>query len=223
MSLLDVVGALLPAAAGIALSPFPIVGAILVVSGPRGRAAGPTFALGWLVGLTALTAVAIALGELVGGGEAATWVSWVRVLLGAALAGLGVKKFLARPRGDDDVPMPGWMAGLANATPGRAIGLGAGLAALNPKNVAFALASASVIGQLEQTSQAAVIEGLVFVGLASASVLAVVVLGQVGGVAGARVLAGLKETLLAHNDAIVAAVLLLIGVSVLGTGLGGLG
>jgi hypothetical protein len=44
--LLEVVGELLPAAAGIALSPFPIVAIILLVAGTHSRVAGPVFALG---------------------------------------------------------------------------------------------------------------------------------------------------------------------------------
>ncbi len=155
----DVVGALLPSAAGIALSPFPVVGAILVVGGPHGRWAGPAFVVGWLVGLSALTAVAVALGTLIGGGDSATWMSWVRVLLGLGLVALGVRKFLARPRGDEEAGTPRWMAGIVTATPRRALVVGVSLAALNPKNLAFALASASVIGQVDQTADQVFVEG----------------------------------------------------------------
>lgn len=220
--LLDVVGSLLPTAAGIALSPFPIVAVILVVTSPRGRTTGPTFALGWLVGLSALTAVAVGVGELVGGGTPATWAAWARVVLGVALVALAVRKFAGRPRADDPAPMPGWMTGLVAASPGRALVLGFALAALNPKNVAFALASASVIGQVGQSAGAVLVEAAVFVLLASTTVLGALVVSLLGGQRATHALAEVKARLLAHNDVIIAVVLLIIGAKVLGDGLAGL-
>lgn len=221
--LLEVVGGLLPAAAGIALSPFPIVAVILVVAGTHGRVAGPVFAFGWLVGLSALTAVAVGVGGLLAGGDPATWAAWARILLGAVLLGLGVRKGLRRPRGDEPAIMPSWMAGLAAATPSRAWAVGFGLAALNPKNVAFALASASVIGQVGQDAGSALVEAVVFVLLASVTVVSVVLVSRFGGPGGTRALDRLQQRLLKHNDVIVAVVLLLIGATILGDGLTGLG
>jgi threonine/homoserine/homoserine lactone efflux protein len=219
----DVVGALLPSAAGIALSPFPVVGAILVVGGPHGRWAGPAFVAGWLAGLSALTAVAVALGSLVGNGEGATWMSWVRILLGLVLMALGLRKFLGRPRGDEGAVTPRWMAGIVTASPRRALVVGASLAALNPKNLAFALASASVIGQLDQAADQAFVEGVIFVTLASSTVLGVVLVSQLGGDRGQRALAALQHRLVANNDVIVSVVLLLIGATILGDGLSAAG
>jgi threonine/homoserine/homoserine lactone efflux protein len=220
---LQVIGGLLPAAAGIALSPFPIVAVILVVSGPRARVSGPAFALGWLVGLSALTALAILLGDLLGDDDAATWASWARVLVGAVLVAWGMRTFVHRPRGDDRPPDPEWMAGLSSAGPGRAATIGIGLAALNPKNVAFALASASVIGQLDQEAASVLLEGAVFVLLASSTVLGVVALSLLGSDRVGVTLDRVRRLMVTHNDAIVAAVLVLIGVTVLGDGLAGLG
>ena len=219
----DVVGALLPSAAGIALSPFPVVGAILVVGGPHGRWAGPAFVVGWLVGLSALTTVAVVLGKLIGDGESATWMSWVRILLGLVLVALGVRKFLGRPRGDEVTATPRWMSGIVTASPRRALVVGASLAALNPKNFAFALASASVIGQLDQAADQAFVEGVIFVMLASSTVLGVVLVSQLGGDRGRQALATLQQRLVTHNDAIVSVVLLLIGATILGDGLAGVG
>lgn len=219
--LLDVVGSLLPAALGIALSPFPIVGVILVVTGPRARTSGPTFVLGWLVGLSALTTVAVGLGGLLGGGEPARWASWLRILLGVTLIGLGVRKIVRRPRAEDEPKQPAWMAGLAEASPGRASLLGFGLAALNPKNVAFALASASVIGQVGGPAATIVVEGAIFVLLASATVLGVLLVSLAGGSRAASALASLQQVLLTHHAVIVAVVLMLIGAKILGDGLAG--
>jgi len=170
-----------------------------------------------------LTAVAVGVGELIAGGQAGTWAAWARILLGAVLLGLGVRKGLRRPRGDEPATMPSWMAGLAAATPGHAGAVGFGLAAFNPKSVAFALASASVIGQVDQDAGSALVEAAVFVLLASTTVVSVVVVSQVGGPGGTRALDWTRQRLLQHNDVIVAVVLLLIGATILGDGLTGLG
>jgi threonine/homoserine/homoserine lactone efflux protein len=101
--------------------------------------------------------------------------------------------------------------------------VGASLAALNPKNLAFALASASVIGQLDQAADQAFVEGVVFVLLASSTVLGVVLVSQLTGDRGRHALASLQQRLVTHNDVIVAVVLLLIGVTIFGDGLAGIG
>ena len=48
--LLQAISETLPAALAIALSPFPIIGVVLIVSSAQGRRNGPLFALGWVVG-----------------------------------------------------------------------------------------------------------------------------------------------------------------------------
>jgi hypothetical protein len=48
------VGDVLGLAAGVAVSPLPIVAMILVLATPQGRANGSLFGLGWLAGLSIL-------------------------------------------------------------------------------------------------------------------------------------------------------------------------
>lgn len=149
--------------------------------------------------------------------------AWVRVLLGLVLVALGVRRFLGRSRGDAVAATPRWMSSIVTASPGRALVVGASLAALNPKNLAFALASASVIGQLDQAADQAFVETVIFVLLASSPVLGVVLVSRLGGDRGRLALASLQQRLVTHNDVIVAVVLLLIGVTILGDGLAGIG
>jgi Sap, sulfolipid-1-addressing protein len=75
------IGDLLPAALAVALSPIPIVAVVLVLAGPKARTAGPAFAVGWVSGLVAVSAIVV----LVLGtgndpnGDAATGVDWLKV------------------------------------------------------------------------------------------------------------------------------------------------
>ncbi len=53
------IGAILPAAVAVALSPIPIVAVVLVLDSQRARVNGPAFALGWVLGLTVVSVVVI--------------------------------------------------------------------------------------------------------------------------------------------------------------------
>ena len=45
------IGAILPTAAAVALSPIPIIAIVLVLDSARARVNGPAFALGWVLSL----------------------------------------------------------------------------------------------------------------------------------------------------------------------------
>ncbi|MFF5923419.1 hypothetical protein ACFY8C_34655 [Streptomyces flavochromogenes] len=49
--LIEAIGAVLPAALAVGLSPFPVVGVVLLLAGRHGRRNGPLFAAGWVAGL----------------------------------------------------------------------------------------------------------------------------------------------------------------------------
>ena len=53
------IGDLLPSAIGVALSPVPIIGVILVLGTPRARTNGPAFAVGWIAGLIIVSVIVL--------------------------------------------------------------------------------------------------------------------------------------------------------------------
>jgi hypothetical protein len=55
------IGDVLGLAAGVAVSPLPIVAMILMLATPHGRANGSLFGVGWLAGLTILGTVVLLL------------------------------------------------------------------------------------------------------------------------------------------------------------------
>ena len=65
------VGDVLGLAAGVAVSPLPIVAMILVLATPQGRANGSLFGLGWLAGLSILGAVVLLLAGSAGASDEA--------------------------------------------------------------------------------------------------------------------------------------------------------
>src|SRR5262245_15521896 len=109
---METIGDLLPSAVGVALSPVPIIAVILMLGTPRARSNGVAFAVGWVVGLVAVSAIVL----LVAGGAdddtsgASDAVNWAKVAIGLLFLFLAFKQWQGRPRPGQDVEMPKWMA-----------------------------------------------------------------------------------------------------------------
>jgi threonine/homoserine/homoserine lactone efflux protein len=212
------VGELLPAAAGIALSPFPIVAIILLLSTTKWLASGVAFTIGWLIGLTAISFVALGLALSTNGsdGDAGSVLDWLRLAIGVALIALAIKKWTTRPRDIDQVEMPGWMKSIDSATPTRAVGLGLLLGGLNPKNLAFALAATAALTDVGLDGNGSFLAVVLFVLLSSTSVIAIVIVRIALGQQAQRHLEATKAFMLANNNVIMMVVLLILGTKILG-------
>lgn len=57
--LIRAVGEVLPAALGVTHNPFPIIAVVLLLAAGSSRKSGAAFAFGWVIGLVALTALAL--------------------------------------------------------------------------------------------------------------------------------------------------------------------
>jgi Sap, sulfolipid-1-addressing protein len=122
-----VIGDLLPLAVGVAISPIPIIAIILMLLAPKAGRASTGFGFGWLLGIVVVTTLVL----LVAGGTAgastggpSAGVSWVKLVLGLLLLGVGVKQWRDRPKPGDETPLPKWMAAIDKVTPVRATALG---------------------------------------------------------------------------------------------------
>jgi hypothetical protein len=119
--------------------------------------------------------------------------------------------------------MPAWMSALDEVGPRKALVLGLGLAAANPKNIVLTAAGAASIPQAGLTGGDAVAAVAVFVALGSITVAGSVVAYLVATDRAAPALAGLKDFMVDNEAAIMVVVLVLIGAKLLGDGLGVLG
>lgn len=212
----DLVAELAPIAVAIALSPFPVVPVVLLLLTERSLPNGGSFLAGWFGGLLGLTSTLTLLtGAIELWDEAPTWAAWARLALGAALVALGVRSWSARggPR-----EMPPWMAALEGYTPRRSVRLGLLLAVANPKSALLVLAGAVTIGSAAPGPALAALAALGFSAVAASAVALPVLLRLL---LGQRVLAPLERLrgwLIEHNDAIVAVVLVALGLLVGTTG-----
>jgi Sap, sulfolipid-1-addressing protein len=213
------IGGSLALAIGIALSPVPIIAVVLMLTTPRARVNGPAFVLGWLLGLGVIGAIVLAVAgpaNASSSGAPATWVSWLKIILGAGLLLIAVRQFRGRPHGEDQAPMPKWMGAIENFKPAAALGTGALLAGANPKNLLLAVAGAAAIAQTGIAGAQQAIAYLIFAVIATIGVGAPVVIYFAMGERSQELLGKLKNWMGQHNAVIMSVLCLIIGAKLIG-------
>jgi len=212
---------LIPLALVVALSPLSIIPAVLVLHTARPRPTGLAFLAGWLIGLAALTAVFLEVSNLLGGlgKEPPGWASWLRVVVGAALIVFGIYRWLMRKR---SAHTPAWMQRLGKLTP-----VGAGLAAValtvvNPKVLFMCAAAGLAIGTAGLGSTHVWVAVVWYVAVAGSTVAIPILAYAVSGDRLDEPLRRLKDWMEQQHAALVAAILVVIGLLVLYKGIHGL-
>lgn len=217
------IGSTIALAVGVALSPLPIVAVVLMLTSAKARVNGPVFVLGWLVGLAIVGAIVLAVAGSASAGKAgtpATWVGWLKVVLGVLLLRAGVKQFRGRPKEGESPAMPKWLAAVERISPVRALGLGTALAAVNPKNLLLSIAAATSIAQTSIPGGEQVVAYAVFAVIATIGVAAPVVIYFALGDRAPEVLGGLKDWMTRNNAVVMAVLCVLIGVKLIGDAIG---
>lgn len=218
----EALGEILPLAVGVAVSPVPIIAAILMLLSPAAGRTGSAFLVGWLVGIGVAVALATLLGDLVPAGEddgSRPAAAVVQLVLGLGLLALAVRQWRGRPSGDEEPELPAWMAGIDTITAGKALGLGVALAALNPKNLLLAVSAGVTVAQAALGTSAVVVLAI-WVLLAASTVMVPVVTALVVPSKVAGPLDRLRAWLAANNATVMSVLLLVIGVNLLGKALG---
>ena len=219
------IGGSLPLAIGVALSPIPIIAVVLMLTTPSARVNGPAFVIGWLIGLAVIGAIVLSVAGPAGAsksGSPATWVSWVKIVLGAGLLLVAVRQFRGRPKDSDEAALPKWMASIDSMKPLPVLGLAALLGGVNPKNLLLAVSAGASIAQTGISGADQAIAYAVFALIGTIGVGAPVVLYFALGERSASMLATLKDWMGRHNAVIMAVLCLVIGVKLIGDAIGGL-
>jgi threonine/homoserine/homoserine lactone efflux protein len=211
---------LIPLALVIALSPLSIIPAVLVLHTSRPRPTGLAFLLGWLVALAILTAIFVEVSGLVGGlDKPPPWASWLRIVVGAALIVFGTYRWLTRKRA---AHVPKWMSSLTTITPSRAAVTAVILVLVNPKVLFICAAAGLAIGTDGLGRAGAYLAVAYFVAVASSTVALPVLAYAVSGDRLHEPLTRLKDWMERQHAALVAAILIVIGILVLYKGIHGL-
>jgi threonine/homoserine/homoserine lactone efflux protein len=206
---------------GVLISPLPIVAVVLMLVTPKAKANSFAFLVGWLVAIYVLGAIVVLIaGAATPSDDKPGWVAWVKIVLGVLLLLVAFRQWSGRPKGDAEPPTPKWMQAIDKFKPLTALGLGALLGAVNPKNLLLVVSGAAAISAAAPGDTGTQLVALiVFTLIASIGVAAPVVIYLAMGTRAAKILDEVK-TWMIHNNAVIMAVLLLvIGFKMVGDGI----
>ncbi len=217
-----VIGDILPLALGVAISPVPVIAAILMLLSPRAKATSVGFLLGWLLGIVIAVTLFTFLSSMLPSSDSDDSDpvrGTVQIVLGVLLLLLSIREFRSRPKPGEEPKLPKWMQAIDKVDFARALGLGLLLSAVNPKNLLLAVGAGSVIGAagLDGAETAGVIA--VYTLIAACTVL-VPVVGYL--IAADRLrgpLDALRGWLGRENTVIMGILVLVIGVDLIGKGI----
>ena len=218
-----VIGDILPLALGVAISPIPIIAAILMLLSPKARVTGTGFLLGWVLGIVVAVTVFTLLSSVLPGestDESQPIKGVIQLLLGVLLLLLGLRQWRGRPKAGDEPAMPKWMQAIDTITFPKALGLGFLLSAVNPKNLLLAASAGVTIGSAGLDTGSIVVVIAAFTLLAASTILVPVVGYLIAAEKLKAPLAALRGWLAKENAVIMAVLLLVIGVNLIGKGIG---
>jgi hypothetical protein len=204
------VGQVLSFAVGVALSPIPIIGVVLMLGTPRARSNGPAFIAGWIAGLSVVGTVALLVSSGASAskhGQPADWVNWLKLVLGLLLLVVAVRQWRGRPRGDAQAALPSWMKSIDRFTAVRA--------------AVFGVVLSAAIAQTGVSTGKQAVALAVFVLIGSIGTGAPVVLYFALGDRSKRLLDELKSWMAQHNAAIMLMLCLVIGAKLIGDAISG--
>ncbi len=219
-----VIGEILPLALVVTLSPLNIIPAILLLFTSKPLPKAMSFLAGFAGGIAAVLGLLVSLGGAVNLSTDAghsTWAGILKLGLGAYLLFAAVKKFRGRPRAGQEGSLPKWMDGIAGYSTTKALGAGATLGALNPKNLVVGLASAAAISDGGLTTFQEVVAGAVYLVVAVLGVVAPIVVMVSLGDKAHEVLEGWNAWLRQNNATVMSVLFVVFGVVLVGQGIAG--
>ena len=215
----EAIGEMLPLAVAIAANPVPVIVVVLLLGSVRARVNGPAFAAGWFAGILILGGIVLAIADAADAsddGRPSTWVSVLKLVLGAALVLLAVQQWRGRPGAGDEVEVPAWMGAIDAFTPAKAAGAGVALSAVNPKNLLFVVGAAATEAQADATGKEQALVWALFAVVASTGVIVPVVVYFALGDRAQAVLDPIEAWLIRNKGAVVAVLCLVIGAALIG-------
>jgi threonine/homoserine/homoserine lactone efflux protein len=210
---------LIPLALVITLSPLSIIPGILMLHTPRPKPTSVAFMLGWTVGIAVATAAFLGISNALDGmNSQPSWAPYVRFVAGGALIAFGIFRWLTRHRSKH---APAWLRAMTSIGPGRALLTSVVLVVLNVKVLFMCAAAGLSIGTSGLGTTQSWLAVAVFT-VVSASSVALPVLAYL--IIGERLdepLNRLKVWMEEQHAALVAVILVLLGLMVLYKGIHG--
>jgi hypothetical protein len=204
-------------ALALAVQPWSVLAAVLLVASKGGVAKDMAYVAGWVLALVVVAVATVALyPDTPKVAASSPWVSWVQVGSGIALGGWVLVRS-RRPVAAGSDAQPQWMARLDSMSPAAAFVLGAFL----PNYVIVVAAVGNVIQAGLPQARAAIVM-LLFIVVASAGVAAPLLLLVFRGEEAPGIYQGWRTWLTSHGQALVSVVLAVVSVVLLLKGVVGL-
>jgi threonine/homoserine/homoserine lactone efflux protein len=139
------VGAWIIPAVGVALSPLPVLGMLLVLSGRRPVARGGAFWIAWTIGVAAPTLAFVVLAERARlADDQHSAIGLAEITIGLVFLGAAVRLAFMGSETSEGSP---WLGALDRSGPYRTAALALVLSSGNPKNLALMLAAAVAVAR----------------------------------------------------------------------------
>lgn len=219
----SVIGDILPLALGVAISPIPIIAAILMLLSPKARGTSVGFLIGWVLGIIVAISLFTALSSVLPEKDpdaSSPIAGWIKIALGALLLFMAIKQWRSRPASGEAAALPKWMSAIDTMTAGRGMILGFLLSAVNPKNLLMAAGAGVIVGDSELVGGEILLAVGVFVLIAASTVAIPVIAYLLASSKMSAPLESLRVWLVQNNATVMAVLLLVIGVVMIGKGIG---
>jgi threonine/homoserine/homoserine lactone efflux protein len=144
----------------------------------------------------------------------------IKTVLGLLMLLLAVKQWRSRPGAGEEPALPTWMSAIDQLTAAKGLGLGFLLSAVNPKNLLMAAGAGVVIGSAQLARADVVVVVVVFTVIAAASVAVPVIGYLIASGSLGPTLEALRGWLTHNNATVMSVLLLVIGVTLVGKGIG---
>ena len=220
-----VIGSILPLAIAVTISPIPIIAEILLLFTKKPVANAASYLAGFILGVAGVLAILVAIAgtlNLSAGSGPSKGTSILQLALGALLLAAALRQFRGRPKPGQEAAMPKWMNGIAGFTPGKSLLVGAGIGALNPKNIIVGVAAAVAIASASLPAGQDVGASAVYVLVAVLGVAAPLVVTLAMGEKSQPILDKWKAWLGQNNAAVMSVLFLVFAVVLIGKGIAGI-
>ncbi len=212
----SVIGQILGFAVGVAISPVPVIAVILMLFSKSATKNSVSFAAGWILGLSVVGSIVLALGVSVGDSDAPDAAGVVKLLIGLVFVVLAVKQWRSRPADGETAEMPGWMNSIDSFTVGRSLGFGFLMAAVNPKNLGLTVAAAATIGAAGLGTTDEIVTLIVYVLIASVTIIVPVGAYLIMGDRADAPLTIAKQWLIDNNNTVMSVLFVVLGFKLIG-------
>jgi len=202
-------------ALGAAASPLPVVAVLIILITKRARLGSLVAAVCWVLGNALLITMTVVFAGSIPEPRSGTdlwWEGIFTVLLGLGLVVMGVMSRRGRRNSPQPEAPPTWVNSVDHLSPG-----GAGLvtfsnATTSPKNLALAIAAGRIISRSGLSVTAMTSAAILYVAVASLSIVIPVVLYFVGGDRSVAMLKSWRDSVTEHAAAVMEITLLVLGI-----------